>query len=185
MISFRIRYAARILQQGGVIAYPTEAVWGLGCDPRNRAAVEKLLQLKQRPWQKGLILIAADFSQLADFVEPLEKNLQNQLFAQQDKPITWLLPARSTTPSYLKGIHSTLAVRVTFHAQTIDLCHKFGGAIVSTSANPAARAPARNVLKVRTYFHNNLDFILSGETDHFSSPSEIRDPFSHQIIRGS
>lgn len=183
MISFRIRQAARVLKQGGVIAYPTEAVWGLGCDPRNRAAVEKLLQLKQRPWQKGLILIAADFSQLTDFVEPLEKTIQNQLVVKQNKPTTWLLPASSKTPNYLKGIHSTLAVRVTFHAQTIDLCNEFGGAIVSTSANPATLAPAKNVLNVRKYFQNNLDFILSGETDGFSSPSEIRNPFSSQIIR--
>lgn len=183
MISFRIRQAARILKQGGVIAYPTEAVWGLGCDPHNFQAVMRLLQLKQRPWQKGLILIAADFSQLEDFVEPLDKHLRNQLFKDTNKPITWLLPARSNTPSYLKGIHSTLAVRVTFHAQTIDLCNEFGGAIVSTSANPAAFPPAKNVLKVKKYFRNHLDFILSGETCNFSSPSEIRDPFSNQIIR--
>ncbi len=183
MSTFRIRQAARVLRQGGVIAYPTEAVWGLGCDPHNFQAVTRLLQLKQRPWQKGLILIAADFSQLEDFVEPLDKTLQNQLFEKKDKPITWLLPTRSTTPNYLKGIHSTLAVRVTFHAQTIELCQEFGGAIVSTSANPADFSPARNALKIRKYFRNNLDFILSGETSGFLSPSEIRNPFSNQIIR--
>jgi L-threonylcarbamoyladenylate synthase len=183
MSTFRIRQAARILKHGGVVAYPTEAVWGLGCDPHNFQAVMRLLQLKKRPWHKGLILIAADFSQLTDFVEPLDKNLQHQLLENKNKPITWLLPARSNTPNYLKGIHSTLAVRVTFHAQTIDLCKEFGGAIVSTSANPADFLPARNVLTVRKYFRNNLDFILSGETSGFSSPSEIRDPFSNQIIR--
>ncbi|MEY3220066.1 MAG: hypothetical protein RIT27_1423 [Pseudomonadota bacterium] len=183
MSTFRIRQAARILRQGGVIAYPTESVFGLGCDPQNRHAVEKILQLKQRVWQKGLILIAADFSQLEDFVEPLEKNLQNQLFNHQTKPITWLLPARKTTPAYLRGLHSTLAVRLTKHRQTIELCQEFGGAIVSTSANPATFSPARNVLKVKTYFKNNLDLILSGETDGFLLPSEIRDPFSQQILR--
>jgi L-threonylcarbamoyladenylate synthase len=183
MSTFRIRQAARILKQGGVIAYPTEAVWGLGCDPHNFQAVTKLLHLKKRPWQKGLILIAADFSQLTDFVEPLEKSLQNQLVEKKHKPITWLLPTHLNTPNYLKGIHSTLAVRVTFHAQTIDLCKEFGGAIVSTSANPADFSPARNALKIRKYFRDKLDFILSGETCGFSSPSEIRNPFSNQIIR--
>lgn len=183
MNTFRIRQAARVLKQGGVIAYPTEAVWGLGCDPHNFQAVMRLLQLKQRPWQKGLILIAADFSQLTDFVDPLDKNFQHQLVAKKNKPITWLLPARLNTPSYLKGIHSTLAVRITFHAQAIELCQEFGGAIISTSANPADFSPARNVLTVRKYFRNNLDFILSGETGGFSSPSEIRNPFSNQIIR--
>jgi len=183
MSTFRIRQAARVLKQGGVIAYPTEAVWGLGCDPHNFQAVTRLLHLKQRPWQKGLILIAADFSQLADFVEPLDKSLQNQLFKDKNKPTTWLLPARLNTPTYLKGVHSTLAVRVTFHAQTIELCQEFGGAIVSTSANPADVSPARNALKIRTYFRNKLDFILNGETGGFCSPSEIRNPFSNQIIR--
>lgn len=181
MSAFKIRQAARVLKQGGVIAYPTEAVWGLGCDPHNFQAVMRLLQLKQRPWQKGLILIAGDFSQLTDFVDPLDKNLQHQLI--KDKPITWLLPACSTTPTYLRGTHSTLAVRVTFHPQTIELCQKFGGAIVSTSANPADFSPARNILTVKKYFQDNLNFILSGETGGFSSPSEIRDPFTDQIIR--
>jgi len=181
--TFKIRRAAHVLRRGGVIAYPTESVFGLGCDPQNRVAVEKILQLKQRPWQKGLILIAADFSQLTNFIDPLSKKLQNQLVNNQTKPTTWLLPARKSTPTYLRGTHSTLAVRITKHRQTIELCQEFGGALVSTSANPASFPPARNVLKVRKYFRNQLDFLLSGETDGFMSPSEIRNPFSNQIIR--
>jgi L-threonylcarbamoyladenylate synthase len=183
MSAFRIRHAARILKQGGVIAYPTEAVFGLGCDPRNPAAVDKLLQLKQRSWRKGLILIAANFSQVADFIEPLDEYLQNQIFTQQTKPITWLLPACSTTPRYLRGTHSSLAIRITSHAQTIDLCNKFGGAIVSTSANPSHSPPAKKLLTVRKYFQNRLDCMLSGATDGFSSPSEIRDPRANRILR--
>nr|MDQ2696242.1 Sua5/YciO/YrdC/YwlC family protein [Pseudomonadota bacterium] len=125
----RLRQAARILRQGGVIAYPTEAVYGLGCDPRNRRAVQRLLEIKRRPPAKGLILIAADLAQLEPFIDPLPPDRRRLLDAAWPGPVTWLVPARRA-PVWLRGNHPTLAVRVTAHPLAAALCRAFGGAVV-------------------------------------------------------
>lgn len=180
---FQIRRAVRVLRSGGVIAYPTEAVYGLGCDPLNAAAVHRILELKLRPWQKGLILIASDQQQLAPFIQPLSTELQAQLDQSWPGPVTWLLPARPEVPRWLRGEHDSIAVRVTAHLGTIALCQGFGGAIVSTSANPATIEPARDPLKVRRYFSQRLDMILHGPSSGRGRPSEIRDGRSGTLVR--
>ena len=92
--------AVTALRKGGVIAYPTEGVWGLGCDPRDEAAVLRLLALKQRAVDKGLILIASDEAQLADFVDmsPLDAATREVVRASWPGPNTWIVPASSTAP---------------------------------------------------------------------------------------
>ncbi len=81
MSSLQVNEAVRILRQGGVIAYPTEAVYGLGCDPDNHQAVEKLLAIKQRSRDKGLILIAADFQQLRPYLAEIDSALKRKILA--------------------------------------------------------------------------------------------------------
>lgn len=175
--------AAAILQCGGIIAYPTEAVYGLGCDPRNKAAVLRLLELKQRSVEKGLILIAADRSQLETFIDPAVFDLYPDVTASWPGPHTWLMPCRADTPQWLRGNHNTLAVRVTAHLLAADLCKAFGGAIVSTSANPGSLPPALTAGEVRNYFSDNLDMIVEGDTDGLVSVSSIRDARSGRQIR--
>ncbi|HSO78728.1 MAG TPA: Sua5/YciO/YrdC/YwlC family protein, partial [Chromatiaceae bacterium] len=104
----RLRLAAHWIKAGGVVAYPTEAVYGLGCDPWNGAATRRILTLKQRPESKGLIVIAADFSQLTPFVVPLEAERMAVILASWPGPNTWLLPARPEVPPWLRGEHETL-----------------------------------------------------------------------------
>lgn len=181
-MSWRIRQAVRALNMGGTIAYPTEAVFGVGCDPWNQDAVEALLAIKQRPWTKGLILIASDFNQLQDFIEPVSANLLKQLQQSWPGPVTWLLPARSDVPVYLTGKHDTIAVRVTAHPLVRQLCNAFGGAIVSTSANITGLRPAQNVHQVRWQLAD-IDYVLPGALGGADKPSQIRDGQSGEIVR--
>ena len=178
--------AVNVLHQGGVIAYPTEAVFGLGCDPKNLSAVKKILDLKLRKKQKGLILIASNFEQLKSYIQPLEKNIENKLldsWQEKKTAITWLVPVDNNISMYLKGQFDTLAVRVSHHPIVKELCEKFAGAIISTSANIATQEAARTAEKVKEIFADKIDFIIEGETDLNAQPSEIRDALTDKIIR--
>jgi len=177
--------AADILRDGGVIAYATEAVFGLGCDPQNQAAIKKLLELKQRPVDKGLILIAGDEVQLHPYLDlpSIDAVVWQRVRASWPGPVTWLLPAAPGIPSLLRGDHATLAVRVSAHPQVAALCRSFGGALVSTSANLSGHAPARSASEVSEQFNDLLDAILPGETGGAEKPSEIRDARTGRILR--
>jgi L-threonylcarbamoyladenylate synthase len=182
----KLDQAVIVLQQGGIIAYPTEAVYGLGCDPKNLSAVKKLLVIKQREKEKGLILVAANFEQLKPYLLPLEKDIEEKLLKSwQDshRPTSWLVPAKKEVSNYLKGRFDTLAVRVSNHPVVKELCENFGGAIVSTSANISGQESARTAEQVKQIFKNKIDFILDGETDLNAQPSEIRDALTNKIIR--
>ena len=180
---FRLRDAARSLYAGGVIAYPTEAVYGLGCLPRVESAVRKLLQLKQRQPEKGLILIAADFSQLENFVIPLEDDAMSPILSAWPGPHTWLLPAQPWVPDWVRGKHKTLAVRVTDHPIASALCRTANSPLVSTSANLSSRPPARSAFTVRQQFGDSIDCIVSGPLGNLKNPTPIRDAASGKTLR--
>lgn len=180
---FQIREAARVLHAGGLIAYPTEAVYGLGCDPFDPEAVNKLLNLKRRPWQKGLILVAASIEQLCPFILPLTTPHQATLDASWPGPNSWLIPASDNCPEWIRGTHSTVAVRVSAHPVVVGLCNKFGGAIVSTSANHAGKRPAKTPFKVLRDLGDEVDYCLPGELGGAERPTLIRDLLSGEIIR--
>lgn len=165
--------AADCVKAGAVIAYPTEAVWGLGCDPKNDAAIQQILKLKDRPWQKGLVVVAASLEQLADMLEPLSEQDLAQVMATWPGPVSWVLPCKSSVSKYLRGEHNSLAVRVTAHPLVKALC-ELTGPLVSTSANPAGLEPARSQAEVEAYFADTLDFMLPGELGGRAQPSEIR-----------
>lgn len=168
-----LQQAQRVIQQGGVIAYPTEAVWGLGCDPTNDQAIQKILQLKQRPWQKGLVMVAASWQQLEPWLLPLSDTDLALVNNSWPGPISWVLPCKPEVSQWLKGEHQTLAVRVSAHPLVKALC-ELCGPLVSTSANPAGLEPARSAQQVAEYFTNQLDFIVLGELGGREQPSEIR-----------
>jgi L-threonylcarbamoyladenylate synthase len=168
------------LQQGGVIAYPTEAVFGLGCDPLNETAVMRLLSLKQRPIDKGLILIAADLSQVADLLLPL--SLQQQKHTQASET-TWIFPAKRTAPKWITGRFNSIAVRITQHPPIKQLCQLVGFALVSTSANLSGQAPAKSAKEVLLQFNDRLDGVLDQEVGMLLKPTEIRDSLSGQVVR--
>lgn len=178
-----LKQAVAALKSGGVIAYPTEAVWGLGCEPMNRHAVRKLLALKQRDWRKGLILIAADFSQLQPYLAEVADADRQKALSTWPGPHTWLFPAAAAAPDLITGGRDTIAVRVSAHPGVVDLCRAYGGAIVSTSANISRRPPARTGLQVRRVFKHALDAVVAGERGRLASPTPIRDLLSGRTLR--
>jgi len=182
--SLRYVQARRCIQAGGLIAYPTEAVYGLGCDPCNPGAVDRLLALKQRPVSKGLILLAADRAQLTPFLAPLDDALEELLSQTWPGPVTWVLPAARTTPPWLTGRHATLAVRVTGHGPAAELC-RVCGPLVSTSANRSGHPPARTALAARLRLGSGVDLVVVGATGGNPRPTEIRDGLSGRVLRAS
>jgi L-threonylcarbamoyladenylate synthase len=178
-----VEQAVQCLHDGKVIAYPTEAVFGLGCDPGNEAAVRQLLSLKNRPVTAGLILIADQLERFESYIKPVRKELRRHAASSWPGPVSWLFPRADSVPDWLAGDHDTIAIRVTAHPLCRALCLAFGGAIVSTSANPSSADPARSVERVNEYFGAFLAGIVEGELGNDERPSEIRDLVSGTVIR--
>ena len=181
--ALHLQAAVRALSRGGVIACPTEAVWGLSCDPANEDAVARLLQLKDRPVAKGLILVAANQGQIDFLVSGLSAQQRETLSDTWPGPATWLLPHHGSVPSWVCGAHATVAVRVSGHPAVSALCTAWGGPLVSTSANPAGVRPAREAYQVRRYFGSGLDYLLPGRVGAAQRPTGIRDLLTGQIVR--
>jgi L-threonylcarbamoyladenylate synthase len=168
-----------ILNQGGIIAYPTEAVYGFGCDPLHEISVMKLLALKKRSVAKGLILIAANWEQLSPYLQPIALNRMKPVLATWPGPVTWVFPAAEKVPHWIRGSHSTIAVRITAHPLARSLCEAFGRPLVSTSANVEGEPPAKEAKEIVL----PVDFIIEGQTGGLSKPTEIRDALNGKVIR--
>ena len=177
------RNIAAYLAQGGLIAYPTESCYGLGCDPANRAAVKCLLKLKQRPQKKGLILIASSYEQVARYLAPLSAEQQNKLRDAGRNAITYLMPVRKFSPRWLRGEHDTLAVRLTAHDYARRLCKGVGSALVSTSANMSGMRPAKTYAECQRMFGKEV-WVLPGRVGRRKKPSTIMGWTDGRILRG-
>ncbi len=182
-MSFKLRYVANAVASGGIVAYPTEAVWGLGCDPDNPDAVLRLLRLKQRDWRKGLILVAASMVQFEPYLSALSAAQRQQLALSWPGPTTWLVPHNGSVGIGLCGNNSSVALRVSAHPVVQALCNLCGGPLISTSANRDGLPPARDRLTVQRYFGDAVDAHAPGALGGASQPSEIRDLLSGKIIR--
>ena len=184
MGNLELNTAIDFLNQGKLVAYPTEAVWGIGCDPFNQSAVRKILEIKQRPAKKGLILVAADVSQISDLVSSLTLAQMELLNSSWPGPTTWLIPdERDLYPAWVKGEHASIAIRVSAHPLIQSLCERFGRPIVSTSANASGQTEIRSQSMVEQQFADNIDYILPGHIGEQRSPSQIRDLISGDILR--
>ena len=175
--------ACRALARGGIVAYPTEAVFGLGCDPADAGAVERLLALKRRDWHKGLILIAADPAALQPWIAPLTADVEARIAGTWPGPVTWLLPAADDCPARIRGEHDTVAARVTAHPVAAALCRAWGGALVSTSANRGGGAPARDAKAVTRLFGDAIDAVIDGPVGELARPTPIRDARTGATLR--
>jgi len=181
---WQLHCARRTIFSGGVIAYPTEAVWGLGCDLWDQEAVERILELKQRPVEKGVILVASSVDQIRFLLEPLSQALQDEAERYWPGPVTCLLPdVERQIPEWVRGKHTSIAVRVSEHPVVGALCNAAGMPLVSTSCNPAGRQPARHIWQVRRYFGDQLDWIVPGSLRGNRKPSRIIDIVSGQQLR--
>jgi L-threonylcarbamoyladenylate synthase len=180
---WRLAEAARCVRSGGVIAYPTEAVYGLGVDPFDIDAVLRLLRIKRRRLELGLILIGAELSHLEPFIRAADRSMLERALATWPGPHTWLFPASPAVPPWIRGAHRTVALRLTAHPVAAALCRQVGGAVVSTSANVHGQAAARTALAVRLHFGDAIDFVLDGSVGPERNPTEIRDAATGEVIR--
>jgi L-threonylcarbamoyladenylate synthase len=181
--SWHIREAARRIAAGGIIACPTETIYGLGCDPFNGTAVLRLLALKQRGIEQGLILIASHFKQVEPLLAIMPPATRKRVMNPGRRPVTWVLPCLPEVPYWIRGNHHSLAIRITTHPIAASLCDRMGGPLVSTSANIHGRRPATGPLSVRKTFHEQLDYVLHDPAVAANQPSEIRDGISGAILR--
>lgn len=177
--------ALAALRAGGVIACPTESVWGLSCDPFDERAVLRLLEIKRRPVDKGLILIAADHAQFDGLLDwdALPSDRRDAVHASWPGPHTWIVPATAKLPRWITGAHDGVAVRVTAHETMADLCRAFGGPLVSTSANPTGETPPRDLSELDPVLHAALDAVLAGRTGNLPRPTAIRDARTGKPLR--
>jgi L-threonylcarbamoyladenylate synthase len=177
--------AAALLRGGGVLAYPTEAVYGLGCDPHDRDAFDRLFALKGRPATQGVLLIAADFDQIAPYIDraAIPPAVLEDVRASWPGPHTWIFPRSALVPAWVAGAHEGIALRVTAHAPAAALCRAFGAPLVSTSANPHGEPPARDVSTLERCFGDRLDGVLEAALGGQDRPTTIRDALSGAIIR--
>lgn len=175
--------AAAVLREGGIAAWPTEGVYGLGCDPANEMALARLVALKGRDAAKGFILIADDLARLDPWLAPLAPQLRDRLLATWPGPVTWVCPARPGLSPLITGGRKTVAARVTAHPLSAELCRLADTALVSTSANHSGQPPAMTAGEVTVLFGDEIDVVLEGETGGLGGPTEIRDALSGEILR--
>lgn len=176
--------AVQVLQAGGVIAYPTEAVYGLGCDPFNLQAVKKLFHVKQRPIEKGVILVAASVEQISSYIELKDTPWEAQVLDSWPGSVTWVLPIKATAslPDWITGGRKTVAIRVSAHPTVQALCRAFGGPIVSTSANLTNQKPAISCGEIKRVFGSSV-WCLEGDLGDLLQPTQIKDALSGEVLR--
>lgn len=178
-----LEHAVHALRDGQVIACPTEAVWGLSCDPHNDAALARLMRMKAREPAKGVIVVAASIAQLEPWLKGLPYALYAPLLASWPGPVTWLVPDNGTAPALVRGKHDGVALRVTDHPGMQALCEAFGGPLVSSSANRAGEPPAMSAAEASSIFGAELGAIVAGELGGRTRPSQIRDLASGRVLR--
>ncbi|MDH5711818.1 MAG: L-threonylcarbamoyladenylate synthase [Gammaproteobacteria bacterium] len=180
--AFAIRHAAHQIRRGGIIVYPTETVYGLGCDPMNFDAVDALCRLKQRPSSKGLILLASDLQLFDDYIEPLSEKDQQKITGPS-QPTSWIVRASKQLPDWLSNEQRTLAIRITEQPVVTALCQHLGHPIVSTSANPSGKRTCRNAFEAHKYFHGKVAAILINDRELHGQPSIIRRLDDESVVR--
>lgn len=178
-----LAHAATVIRTGGVVAYPTEAGFGLGCDPRNTTAIRRILQIKRRPRTKGLILLADCRSRFFPYVECWMVDYRQQMLDSWPGPYTWLLPASRRVSHWLRGKHQYIAIRVTAHRDAAKICQLARMPIVSTSANRTGRPMLRSHAAVLQEFGSAVDYIVTGQIGNAKSATCIRHSQSGKVVR--
>jgi L-threonylcarbamoyladenylate synthase len=176
-----IEEARIVVQQGGVLAYPTEAVYGLGCDAFNPNAVQAIRALKGRDATKAFIVLIADWSQLYSLISPLTNEQLSRLHETWPGFVTWVFPMSTTCPEWLGSEQKSIAIRMSAHpvAQALAALTP----IISTSANLSGHPPATTAEQVIQQFTTGIDAMVNGRIGEFIKPSEIFDVRTGQQLR--
>lgn len=177
-----ISKAIEILNQGGVVAYPTESTYGIGCDPANKDALKRILEIKQRPAEKGLIILVSDIQQAKAYLQPLTDKQLNQVTEVRERATTWLIPRNPDLPIELCGIHPKIAVRVTQHPIAKAICERLGYPLVSTSCNLSGEDAMSDSSTIELKMGDKLDLVVPGDVGG-QEASQIIDLESGQILR--
>jgi L-threonylcarbamoyladenylate synthase len=178
---FSIRHAAHIVKNGGIIAYPTDTIYGLGCDPYNPDAIEKINRIKQRPLNKQFILLAGHINQLRSLIQISKQ--QEKTITQNTEPTSWVVKASECAPSWLIDSSGSLTIRISKHEDVKRLCQALDHAIISTSANISGKTPAKNSFDLHRYFHHKVDKILVSNTKPTAKASKIIRLCDNYVIR--
>lgn len=182
MRSAELDRAVKILREGGVIAHATEGVWGLACDPWNEIAVNRILEIKQRSIQQGLIVIGSEPSMFQEELDSVSPKMRNKVIVSWPGHVTWVLPTRRF-PNWVTGHRASIAARIPDHEQTRTLARLFGKPIISTSANVSGKEPATTMKKVFLEFASAVDLVVPGEIGSVVGPSRILDAVTENTIR--
>ena len=181
--NFAIQKAISTLKNDGVIAYPTEAMFGLGCNIYSDKAVTKILDIKQRSYDKGLIIVASSWNQVESLTTPIPKKNYDTIFKSWPGHNTWVFPASLNAPRKITGKHKTIAIRISNHPTIRLLCDEFKGPIVSTSANIQGKEPALTATEVKDIFKEKIDYIVQGEIGDKTKASTITSAVSLEKLR--
>jgi len=174
--------AISCLKSGGIIAYPTEAVYGIGCDPYNKNSVKKITQIKKRESRKSYILVASELSQLSNLINI--NSLSEEVLNSWPGHNTWLIKPKKNIPSWLMDNENGLiAIRVSSHPEIVELCQFFKNPIISTSANISGNKILKNHHDVEKIFGSDLDYLVLGNVGEHPEPSIIKDMKTGKVIR--
>ena len=168
--SVSLRIAAHIMAGGGVIAYPTEGVWGLGCDPFNQSALKNLNLLKKRDPTKKFILLVDSIEHLKRYVPHIHPRIET-LLHYHTHPLTVVYSDPQNLPEHLLSEDRTIAIRIVLNAFCKRLIKQFDRPLVSTSANVAGSPFPRNRTDVEQVIIDGVDYVVTDETDKTPDPS--------------
>ncbi len=179
----QIDLAIQNLTMGKIIAYPTESVYGLGCDPFNPDAVASLLHLKQRPLGKGFILVASHFEQVEHLTLPISPPARARALSSWPGPVTWIFPSSPEAPQWITGDNNSIALRISAHPIIQQICQHYRRPIISTSANIGGQLPARSLATLEMTFGDEVASIVHGELGGQFKPTTIRDAITGEVYR--
>lgn len=170
------------MQEGGIVAVPTESVYGFSCDPSNINSIKRLIKLKKRSLDKGFILIAVNFRQLDEYIYPLNDSLKQKINVTEN--VTWVVPAKPNISNLITGkFHNTVAIRITRHTVLKELLKRFGKALISTSANISGQLPTKDMQVIKNTFSHEDIFILKGNMGSLLQPTKMYDAINNTILR--
>lgn len=179
----RQKKLAAHLKAGGVVAYPTESCYGLGCLPQHPQALKRVISLKKRPQHKGMIVIGNDSEQLQALIKRPSENMQTLLAQTWPAAKTFLLPCAKNVLPLLRGKgRKKLAVRVPDHAGARRLSHALNTPLVSTSCNRAGKRACKTEREVRRQFGRKV-WIIGGLIGRQKAPSQIIDGETGKRLR--
>lgn len=170
-----IEESLRVLNEGGIVAYPTESFYALGVKATDEEAIERLFKLKERPFDKPLPVIAGDIKTLKSIVKEIPPKAEPLISRYWPGALTLIFEALDNIPDLLTGKTGKVAVRIPAEGFALYLVRKAGFPITATSANPSSMPPASSAKVVRDYFDDRIDLIVDGGETPGGLPSTIID----------